>query len=488
MKVSGWLQGMAVLIAGSLYLGFLARSPSPGTQGGVGQRLVAVDPESGELLGLRESTQNEEQLEDARGTGTTTGQAARKQRGKQGLECARGRNGGATDTGVNGSQIHLASTVVQGGPARSLLQDSVLGMKAVIDKVNRPGGVCGRLLSLTVNDDGFDAVRGQQYIENYINQGFFALPVVPSAEGLSSAIAAKSIARAGIPVVGSDGMRIEQYNEAWVWPVATATVSTMRILASYGYHNKGARTFAIVWDSKYKFGIEGADAFKHQVASFPGCAPSKEGELSPCIRADIALDPLQSSYSTEVNQFNGLCGCDMVALLLLPDAGEKWFARGPDMGEKYTAGAQTLFSDDFAEKCTRAAGDLCHGLAVWTGYVPAIGPLRGLPGIEAFENDVRAVSPRIDVRNQFLQGAYLGMSVFVEALRKVGPELTRARLREVLDSMTYQSDLASTLSWQPGKHAANVRARAFAIVTSTGDFRDWRDEHTDWVADPVGGP
>lgn len=468
---------LAALLAAALYMGFLARPASIAPQGGLGGPgpLTGLPGDvGGPIEGITGPGQG--------GTGGKIGGEGSKGRTqvRTGLKCAPGLNGGETDVGVSATRIRLATTAVLDGPAKTLLSGSPTAMAAVINRVNSAGGICGRLLDLKVVNDSFVASDGQRFIENFIEEGYFALPVVPSAEGLSAAIDANVIGRAGIPVVGTDGMRVEQYQEPTVWPVATATVSTLRIMAEYGYRKKGARTFAIVWDGKYKFGVEGANAFKQYV----------EKELGADVVSDIRLDPDQAAYGPEVNKFNQDCGnngCDMVALLLLPDTAVKWFTKSPLKGAKYTAGAQTLFSDDFAGRCVQNAGALCDGIAVWTGYVPPIDRLAGLPDIERYVNDVRSLRPGIDTRNQFVQGAYLGMSVFVEALKKVGPDLTRARLREIMDSMTYKTDLAPTLSWSASKHAANTRARSFSIV-GAGRFEGWRDEQTGWVVDPAGGP
>jgi ABC-type branched-subunit amino acid transport system substrate-binding protein len=402
-------------------------------------------------------------------------QAATKAR--EGLECAAGRNGGSTDTGVAGNQIRLASTMVQTGPGASFLAASSVGMRAVVQKVNQAGGICGRILDLTLRDDGWDAQRGQLFLRNWIQEGMFALPVVPSSEGLGAAILSRDIGDPGIPVVGSDGMRIDQYEEPWVWPVATATVSTMRSMAKYAFDVKGARSFGIVFDNRFKFGVEGADAFKRFVEGLPGAS----------LKAFVPIEPTQSSYSSEIQKFNEGCGgdgCDTVALLLVPSTAETWIAGGPQFGTKLTSGAQTLFNKRFAENCKSA----CDGMFVWTGYTPPIGALASTPGVAEFVRDVKAVDPTVDETNAFLQGSYLGMRVFVDALQRVGPDLTRQRLRETLDALDFPTDLASVLRWRPGQHHANVGARAFSIVVSNNAFAGFRDEQTGWVADPeLGG-
>ena len=71
-------------------------------------------------------------------------------------------------------------------------------------------------------------------------------------------------------------------------------------------------------------------------------------------------------------------------------------------------------------------------------------------------------------------GAYVGMQLLVEALRKTGPLLTRANLAAALDQMKLRSGLAiqDTLAWRPGSHFANTTMRAFEIQYR-GTFGGW---------------
>jgi ABC-type branched-subunit amino acid transport system substrate-binding protein len=89
---------------------------------------------------------------------------------------------------------------------------------------------------------------------------------------------------------------------------------------------------------------------------------------------------------------------------------------------------------------------------------------------------MRSTNPNFDVTNQFTEGAYFGMNLVVDAIKKVGPNLTRAELKKVLDAMDYKTDFASNLSWRPGKHYANMRAQSLFEQDDTG-----------WVLDPAFG-
>ena len=406
--------------------------------------------------------------------------------GRAGLECAPGKNGGATDKGVTANKIRLASTHVLSGPGSSFLGSSHVGMEAVISNVNSKGGICGRLLELTLRDDAWDAALGASFIQNFINDGsgYFALPVVPSSEGLTQAIRSKYISNGAMPVIGTDGMLKEQYQDPYVWPVATATVSTMRVMAKHAYENLGARQFGIVYDARYKFGKEGARAFKDYVEKLPGAK----------VDAYIPIQPGQPSYP-DAETFNSKCGetkrCEFVAMLLEPGTAISWVnSMGNDpsgrrlgFGSKGTGGAQPLFNEKFARDC----GEPCNGMLLWTGYNPPIGDKKNLPGVNKYVSDVQAIDPGVDVNNQFLEGAYLGMTVFVEALKKVGPDLTRARLKQAMDTMSYSSDLSSALSYAPGKHYANVGAQAFGVVTAAGSFTGFADKLTGFIPDPDPG-
>ena len=397
---------------------------------------------------------------------------------RTGLQCTRSLNGAGTDIGVSTNNIRLASTMVLTGAGSSFLSASPTAMNAVIRSVSQVGGICGRLPTLTLVDDKWERPTGLQDIKIFIKEGYFALPVVPSSEGLTAAIESGDIERAGIPVVGSDGMLRQQYDTGlshWVYPVATATVSTMRVMAKYGY-SKGARCFGIVYDSRYKFGAEGADAYRTYVKSLPGAR----------MCADVGIYPQRASYSSEINQFNTACAhkCDMVAMLLEPQTALTWVAGNPQFGTIITSGAQTLFNEQFASNCKAA----CAGMLVWTGYNPPIGNLAGLPDVAEYVREMHKNDPTIDVTNQFLEGAYLGMKVFMEAVRLCGPNLTRARLQQVLESHAFKSDIVgNALRWSRTEKHANRSAQAFSISVAQGAFAGFKNEQTGFIPDPALG-
>ncbi|MCA1834644.1 MAG: ABC transporter substrate-binding protein [Actinomycetota bacterium] len=391
-----------------------------------------------------------------------------------------GANGGATDTGVTATSIKLGATVVRSGIGSSFLGGSPVAMQAVVDKVNQAGGICGRLLNLEMKDDGWQADRGVDYLRTLIAEGVFALAVSPSSEGVDALIKGGDVDKEGIPLVGADGMVKSEYLSKWVWPVATSTVANMHIMVQQAW-KRGLRTFGIVFDKDYHFGVEGAKAFNEEVKrltkkDIPGFDPGLHG----CQKTFCGIQSGQPSYP-EVSGFNDSCrqsnalspnkgsyeSCDLVALLLEPKTALTWLANGgAHPGNGRTNGPQPLFNADFAKSCGRE----CGGLVAWTSFNPPIAPYDDLPAVVDYKQTVRRRDASLDTTNSFTEGSYLGMAILVEALQRVGPHLTRSALKQVLDQGSFDFGLAPALQWRAGDHLGNGKMQAYKFQYSGNSF------------------
>lgn len=402
---------------------------------------------------------------------------------KQGASsgCNAASNGGNTDVGVTSNKIVLASTIVNSGVGQSFLGPVQYGMQAVVASVNRHGGICGRRLDLTLVDDGWNAETGCQYIQNFIHDTqAFALPVVPSSEGLTTCIQNGTIHNAGIPVIGTDGMLEQQYDARgladWVWPIATSTISTMHIMALDAYKNHGARKFCLAYDNHYKFGQEGQKAFDAEVQRLGGTEVYDQG-----------LDPNQSDYSAFIKTFNDNCSgkADFVGLLLTPTAAATWLKGGAYTAKDRdgAAGAQPMFTTDLGNNC----GDFCDGIKVYTGFRPPLTPYSSMASVQQYINSVRTQSSSADLNNQFLEGGYDGMLLTVAALTAASPHLTRAAVKAYLDSAPFGADgnaLTPPLRWKAGYHFANTSMLAYSFVSNSGSFQGFRADPTGFITDP----
>jgi ABC-type branched-subunit amino acid transport system substrate-binding protein len=397
----------------------------------------------------------------------------------------------ATDIGVSAHRIDIATTDVTTGVGSSFLGEAVEGMKAAIARVNQSGGICGRTVVLHSVNDGWSGPQGADDISKFIGgNNIFALVGEPDSEGLNAAETAGTIDRAGIPVVGTDGMLAAQYSDPWIWPVAASTVTNMHIAAQYAVKALHASHVGIVYDNRYKFGLEGAGAFKAEIQRLSGSSLRMGDD---CSSAFCGIDPDATDYSSSVQLFNGACGtangakpCDLVVMLLEPLPMQNWMKDESSGGSTWyhtLMGGEPLFDDNLASNC----GQACASMIVWTGYKPDIPPFDGATPVYTYAHDLRLECPSCDPHNEFSEGAYLGTQLFIAACEKVGSNLTRTALRQVLDSATFDLGLSGPLRYGTSlPHLANTQMAAFSANTS-GTFNGWNYLSTGFVTDPHPG-
>ena len=433
-------------------------------------------------------------------TTTTTGGGGGGHQGggvnPAGLHCAAGQNGGSTAPGVSANAINIRATTVTSGVGSGFLGEAQDGIQAAVNEVNAAGGICGRLVSFSPLNDGWDPVSGNSDIQNFINSGnVFALVGQPDSEGLDAAHANNTVDTGGIPVVGTDGLLKSQYFDPLIFPVAASTVTNMHIIAKYAYDH-GARHFGIVYDTTYKFGLEGANAFDQEVkrltgSDISGYSSGNQGCDSGAfcgVPSNTESGSSSEGYSSQISNFDSACKpCDAVVLLLEPQPAETWMQGEASCGCSWYStlyGGEPLFDDSFATAC----GGACAHMIVWTGYHPAVTPFDGEPGVAQYVRSLQAVCPSCDAHNEFTEGAYLGTKLFLWACAQVGPDLTRSALTKVLTSQAFQSQLSTVLRYAGLPHQANVSMAAFQDnAPPGGSFNGWSYLNTGFLADPAPG-
>jgi ABC-type branched-subunit amino acid transport system substrate-binding protein len=396
---------------------------------------------------------------------------------RPGLTCSRDGNGGETDRGVTESDIKMATTVAESGIGAAFLGEVRFGMEAVRNRINSGGGICGRQLSVEYRDDGWDAQRGSQYLRNFIQEGIFAAPVCPSSEGCRVVIDSGDLDSSQTPMIGSDGMLVDQYTrpdgsaQPWVWPVAAATVSSARIMCENAY-KRGARRLSIVFDKNYRFGVEAAEAFNACARKVTGKDVAGYNKQYSCQQSFCGVNGGSSSYSQDVAAFEE---GDFVALFLEPQTALVWMndpntPKGTTIKYGYGA-AQPLLTRSFATNCQTK----CDQMWVWTGFKPPIESYANDPAVREYVSDLKATKPDADEFNAFTEGGYVGMLLLEKVLKTVGPDVTRARLKQAADSTCLVSGLTiqSKICFSPNNRFANVTMQAFTIQYK-GTFGGWR--------------
>ena len=90
------------------------------------------------------------------------------------------------------------------------------------------------------------------------------------------------------------------------------------------------------------------------------------------------------------------------------------------------------------------------------------------PGLRAYREVVERYYPKID-HSTWTKAGYVGATMFGQALKRLGLEVTRQRLKDDLDKVqNFDTGLGPTLSFSPGKHRAN-KTIYLAQIQRTGD-------------------
>lgn len=109
-----------------------------------------------------------------------------------------GGNGGATAPGVTATTITVGQLMSLSGLAPGVFQGVVDAAKAYANYVNSLGGVYGRKIQINVGDDAFDIVKDQAVCSNLVPQVFALVSDLATADTGCYPLMRSS----GIPVVG----------------------------------------------------------------------------------------------------------------------------------------------------------------------------------------------------------------------------------------------------------------------------------------------
>jgi hypothetical protein len=202
-----------------------------------------------------------------------------------------------------------------------------------------------------------------------------------------------------------------------------------------------------------------------------------------------------TDFSNPINTFDGACQsssshkkCDVVMMLLEPGPMGTWMQSEANCGCSWYSnlmGGEPLFDDNLGTNC----GGSCRGMTVWTGYHADIQPFSTEAAVQHYTQALSSVCPSCDAHNEFTEGAYLGTELFIEACKRVGGDLTRQALQQVLDSQTFDLKLAEPLTFGNSfPRVANFSMAGFADNAAVGgSFNGWNYLETTFIADPDRG-
>jgi hypothetical protein len=160
------------------------------------------------------------------------------------------------------------------------------------------------------------------------------------------------------------------------------------------------------------------------------------------VRSYCAIEPGKSTYFSDAQEYYSQ-HTDLTLLSMGATLAQSWMTTptAPAASARAHVAGVELMNREFANNCA----EKCNGLMLWSPYEPT---WNDTLATRQYRRDLARVAPNADPTNQLVAGAYVGFMVLVEAMMRVGPYLTRERLRAALDGGAFETGLTQTIDYR----------------------------------------
>jgi branched-chain amino acid transport system substrate-binding protein len=356
----------------------------------------------------------------------------------------------AADPGLTKDSIKIGVFGPMTGPA-SAFGNAQLGIRAVYLDLNEHGGINGRKLEVVLEDTACDPAKGIAATKKLIAQDQVFLLHGGSCSNVVMAIKPDVIA-SGVPYVVATAA-----NGAITDPVApnvfqtVATTATMgRTMVDFAMTKPGAKRIALISHSD-EWGKSGHDPAVDELKTKFNLAPV----------ADVAFERGSINATPQVLQIKG-ANPDFIVAILYPAEFAIFVRDASKYGLNVPAmGGQSISIEDTARQVGNPA--IMKNVYVFYPLAAQIGEAKLARWVDIFKK----YNPGVRVETNGLLGLG-GAEAVIEALRRAGPDLTRAKFTAALDNMhSFDSGvLAAPLEFSPTHHAG---MNGGATITYVGD-------------------
>ena len=350
--------------------------------------------------------------------------------------------------GVTPNSVTFVQTADVKGSRAPLVKELNAGTLAYLTHVNEHGGVHGRQVILATEDDGYAVERTARIVAERIQRddvfGFMSLIGTANAAAALPLINAAKVPLIA-PLSGAAQLRSPQ------------TRNVFHIRASYEQEVEkmvqhvvtlGITQVAIFYDD---------DAFGQDVLKGAEEALARRN-LKPAARGKVARGT--TDVADAVNAIATarpqvvICGSFGKSLV-------EFVTRMKGTGVRPTYYALSFFT---AGASIKQLGQDARGIAV-TQVMPKPSAV-GLPLVREFQDLMRKYSPGEPLTSFSLEG-FVTAKVIVEGLRRSGPNLTRTRFIDAMESLRDVDLGALQLSYSPTNHSG-LKFVAITVVDDRG--------------------
>jgi branched-chain amino acid transport system substrate-binding protein len=328
-------------------------------------------------------------------------------------------NGGATDVGVTADSIKLGGFFIESGPVGELGITLLKAVKAVFNDVNAQGGLYGRKLQLIDCDTSFTSGDKPRACYTKLTQQDKIFAFAATGDGPAWVTAAPLACKDQIPALWTDGLSQNEFVCPTIFPTGPAGRSQSRVVLDYYIKNKHPKTVAILAQND-DIGNEWLVGAKEVLA--------KAGVK---IVAEEKYNLGETNFTTQVTNMR-FANPDFVFFSSEPlgpilfqktAEGQGWKPPLPSAGVTCNVSVWPRQVGDYAK------GMICQN--PWQLLSAR------LPGQVEFERNYKKYWSDWDKRNYYTETMWIAARATVETLRQAGPNLTRARVLEVLRSGSF---------------------------------------------------
>ena len=347
-----------------------------------------------------------------------------------------GGNGGATSVGVTANSITVGNVSDVGGPVPGLFAGGPIGVEAYFNYINSQGGVFGRQLKLSAQDDSLQCSNNEADYADSV-KSVFAYVGSWSLDDFCGANIMK--ANPGVPMV-----------QTYLSP------DMQNLPNAYGeapYSQLVNTGPFLYFKQKFPQDIQSVGTLVGNQASAVASWNHAEQAIDSIGYKVIYKDtfpPAQSNFTSDVIQMKAQ-GVKMVILLAV---------NAPDAAIFASEAAQQGFHPDlwlcpicyFGGYVSESGGAASvNGQYEYVTFADFLGD-PGVPEVSNFLHWVSKTNPNF-VPDEFSAFSWANAALFVHALQQVGPDLTQAKLLAVLKGTSTFTDNGMVT-------AANIAARS----------------------------
>jgi ABC-type branched-subunit amino acid transport system substrate-binding protein len=329
----------------------------------------------------------------------------------------------ASDVGVSETSIKVGHIGILSGPVASVGDDISWAGQAVLQATNDAGGINGRKLDVKVRDDAWDGTKGINAAKDLVERekifAFCCTMTVATTDPLAT-----YTDQVKVPNVAPDGWGEAQYGHPWAWPAGNSSTVEGYVMAEYAIKQQQAKTAAILYFDNPS-GRAYRDGYKKYFEQLGGKILVEQ--------AGTFDDPGTATFVAKSRAAN----VDLTTFMGEPGLWVKFVREAASQGYKPPLGFQGCAAVYFDE-IPGLAGPWAEGTISTTHWTPNdIGEAKGQsdPNYFKYKQLVEKYYPKIH-HATWTKAGYSGGNLFVETVRKLGANVTRARLKDELDKTT----------------------------------------------------